>query len=160
MRTLVLVLIVFSLSACGFRLAGKADLAPQFERTHVSFSGNAKYVSRQLEKQLAANEVELADKDEANVIVHLRYDRKKKKILSVTDSGRAREYELVLNVGFDVKDAEGQTLLAPQNIHLTRDFLFDINDVLGKSEEEKEIYREMRRDAARLIVYRLQSIGK
>lgn len=160
MRSLLLIFIVLAMSACGFRMAGKADLAPEFDRTHVFYSGSAKYVSSQLRRQLEANEVSLTDKEDANVIVHLRYDRAEKKILSVTDSGRAREYELILDVGFEVKNAEGQMLLGNQNIRLTRDFLFDINDVLGKSEEEKEIYREMRKDAARLIVYRLQSIGK
>ena len=160
MRTLLLVFVVLTISACGFRMAGKADLAPEFDRTHVYYSGSAKYVSSQLRKQLEANEVDLTDKEDANMIVHLRYDRAEKKILSVTDSGRAREYELILDVGFDARNAEGEMLLSNQNIRLTRDFLFDINDVLGKSEEEKEIYREMRKDAARLIVYRLQSIGK
>ncbi|MBT5098055.1 MAG: hypothetical protein HOM74_02310, partial [Proteobacteria bacterium] len=42
---------------------------------------------------------------------------------------------------------------------LSREFLFDINSVLGKSSEEQEIYTEMRNDAARLIMRRLQALS-
>ena len=62
-------------------------------------------------------------------------------------------------VGVDVRDAEGKKLMKDQNIRLTRDFLFDIDDVLGKGSEENKIYQEMREDVARLILYRLQAVS-
>ena len=39
------------------------------------------------------------------------------------------------------------------------DIVTDINSVLGKSSEEQEIYTEMRTDAARLIMRRLQALS-
>ena len=82
-----------------------------------------------------------------------------KNIQSLDNDGNVREYELILEVSFDVSDEEGKKLLAKQDLRLSRDLLFDVNDVLGNLEEERQLYDEMRKDAARLIVYRLQAIS-
>ena len=59
----------------------------------------------------------------------------------------------------DVSDAEGKKLIKPLDIRLTRDFLFEVDEVLGKASEEHLIYQEMREDIARLVMYRLQAIS-
>ena len=78
-------------------------------------------------------------------------------VLSVDEEGKVREYELILRVGIGVKDAEGQKLIKDQDIRLSRDFLFELDEVLGS--EESVIYEEMREDIARLIIYRLQAVS-
>ncbi len=147
------------LSGCGYKLAGKADLDPIFESSHVSYQGQGAKVAELLEKQLKVNQVALVSKEQASVLVDVLYEKKEREILSVDEDGKVREYELILQVGVDVKNADGVKLMQDQNIRLTRDFLFDINNVLGKGSEEEEIYQEMREDAARLIIYRLQAIS-
>jgi LPS-assembly lipoprotein len=76
----------------------------------------------------------------------------------VDENGKVREYELILQVGIRLEDEKGKVLIKNQNIRLSRDFLFEIDDVLGKTSEREQIYQEMREDIARLIVYRLQAI--
>ncbi len=147
------------LSGCGYKLAGKADLDPIFESSHVSYQGQGEKVAELLEKQFKVNQVALVSKEQASVLVDVLYEKKEREILSVDEEGKVREYELILQVGVDVKNTEGVKLMQDQNIRLTRDFLFDINDVLGKGSEEEQIYQEMREDAARLIIYRLQAIS-
>jgi LPS-assembly lipoprotein len=156
---LLIIIIVFSLlSGCGYRLAGKADLDPVFESTHVSYQGRGQAVAQLLEKQFKANKYELVSAEQASAIVEVLYENADRNILAVDEDGKVREYELILSVGVDVKDSEGKQLVSNQQVRLTRDFLFDINDVLGKGSEERAIYQEMRSDAARLILYRLQAI--
>ena len=87
------------------------------------------------------------------------YEKKSKDILSVDENGKVREYELILQVGIKLSDADGEVIIRNQEIRLSRDFLFEINDVLGKSSEREQIYQEMREDIARLIIYRLQAIS-
>ena len=51
-----------------------------------------------------------------------------------------------------------QDLLIPrQMLELTRDFTFNPEDVLGKSDEEAELLRDMQHDMVRLIMLRLQA---
>ena len=150
---------VLFLSACGFHMAGKADLDPVFENTHVSYKSGGRRMSELVEDQLKANKNNLVNLEEASAVVTILYERRNRDVLSVDDEGKVREYELILQVGVSVKDAEGKKLIKDQNIRLSRDFLFDIDDVLGKGREENVIYEEMREDISRLIIYRLQAIA-
>lgn len=155
----VIAIMLFVLSACGYRLAGKADLDPIFESTHVSYQGRGRIVAELIEKQFEANKYEVVPLDKATAIVDVLYERRDREILSLDEDGKVREYELILRVGVSVKDAEGNILVNNQEIRLTRDFLFEINQLLGKTSEEQNIYQEMRADASRLILYRLQAIS-
>lgn len=147
------------LSGCGYQLAGKADLDPVFESTHISYQAGGHTMALLLEKQFEANKYKLVSAEKATALVDVTYEKRDREILSVDEDGKVREYELILTVGIDVKDAEGKKLIRNQQVRLTRDFLFDINSLLGKSSEENQIYEEMRADAARLIIYRLQAIN-
>ena len=157
---LIIFIIAFSvLSGCGYRLAGKADLDPVFESTYVAFESGGQTMAELLEKQFEVNKIQVVAKEQASALVTVLYERTERQVLSLDDDGKVREYELILRVGVDVRDSEGNKLLESQDIRLTRDFLFDINDVLGKGSEEQKIYDEMRQDVARLIIYRLQAIS-
>ena len=161
MRLVKLLIIVISfalVSGCGYRLAGKADLDPVFESTHVGYKGQGLAMAELLEEQFKANKYELTSAEQATALVEVLYDITDREILSVDEDGKVREYELILRVAVDIRDSEGKKLVDSQVVRLTRDFLFDINDVLGKGNEERAIYQEMRADAARLILYRLQAI--
>jgi len=155
----VIAIMLFVLSACGYRLAGKADLDPIFESTHVSYQGRGRAVAELIEKQFEANKYEIVEQDEATAIVDVLYETTDREILSLDEDGKVREYELILRVGVSVKDTEGNVLVNNQEVRLTRDFLFEINELLGNANEEQSIYQEMRADASRLILYRLQAIS-
>jgi outer membrane lipopolysaccharide assembly protein LptE/RlpB len=51
-------------------------------------------------------------------------------------------------------------LLKNQTISLTRDFAFNENNVLGKAAEAELLREDIEDDLARLILYRLQAIGR
>ena len=151
--------VIILLSGCGYHLAGKAELDPVFESSYISHKNRGHLIAELLRKQFDVNGIKLVAKEEASALVEVLYERREKDILSVDEEGKVREYELILMVGVDVRDAEGKKLMKDQNIRLTRDFLFDIDDVLGKGSEENKIYQEMREDVARLILYRLQAVS-
>jgi LPS-assembly lipoprotein len=147
------------LMACGFQPAGKVKLDARFAKTHIYTLSNAAIMVDLLQRQFQENKFPLVDQTQASIIINVLNEKTSKRILSVDSDGKARMYELELVVGIAVKDAEGKNLLPNQNINLSREFLFDINSVLGKSSEEQEIYTEMRNDAARLIMRRLQALS-
>ena len=158
-KLIIILLCAIVTSACGYKLAGKADLDTVFDKTHVAYQAQGRAMAELVESQLEVNKNELVSAEDASAIVTILYERTEREILSVDEDGKVREYELILQVGFNVVDADGKRMTNNQDIRLSRDFLFDINDVLGGSREERLLYQEMREDAARLIVYRLQAVS-
>lgn len=159
LKILVVAVMLMVVSACGYHLAGKADLDPVFEKTHVSYQGRGRAVAELIEKQFQSNKYQIVPAEQASAVVKVLYETTNKEILSLDDDGKVREYELILRVGFNVQDAEGNVLIKNQEVRLSRDFLFEINELLGNVSEEQKIYQEMRADASRLILYRLQAVS-
>lgn len=157
-KILVVIVTALMLNACGFKLASKADLAPMFDKTSISHQAGADVMANVVVSQFKANEIEIVEPEAATAHLTILYETKNKEILSVDENGKVREYELILQIGIQLEDETGRTVIKNQNIRLSRDFLFEIDDVLGKSSEREQIYQEMREDIARLIVYRLQAI--
>lgn len=153
-----IVIVLLLMTACGYRLAGKAELDPIFENTYIAYQGNARLVAELIEKQFKANGYNIVTAEQATAIVDVLYETREKQILSLDEDGKVREYELLLSVGFQVEDDQGKALVSRQQVRLSRDFLFEINELLGKTSEEQQLYQEMRADASRLILYRLQAI--
>lgn len=158
-RVISVLALISLLMACGFQPAGKVKLDARFAKTHIYTLSNAAIMVDLLQRQFQENKFPLVDQTQASIIINVLNEKISKRILSVDSDGKARMYEFELVVGIAVKDAEGKNLLPNQNINLSREFLFDINSVLGKSSEEQEIYTEMRNDAARLIMRRLQALS-
>ena len=90
----------------------------------------------------------------------IRKNSGSRRVLSVSSEGKVSEYELYQTLEFKVRDAAGRELLAPQYLELTRDYLFEKEDVLGKSNEEEILRRDMHRDLVRLIMLRLEALGR
>ena len=157
-KIITLLIIVSVLVGCGYKIAGEADLDSVFDKTHVTYQARGKAMAELVEQQLRVNQNELVSAEDASAIVTILYERTEREILALDEEGKVREYELILRVGFSVKDAEGKAMIKNQNIRLSRAYLFDLDNVLGGRLEEKLLYQEMREDASRLIVYRLQAV--
>lgn len=147
------------LAACGFQPAGKVNLDSKFASTHIYTLSNATVMVDLIERQFQENDFLLVDQAEAMIVINVLNEKTRKRILSVDSDGKARMYELELTVSIAIKDAAGESLLPNQEIQVSREFLFDVNSVLGKSNEEQAIYTEMQNDAARLIMNRLQAFS-
>lgn len=155
----IILLLSAVLSACGFRLSGGADLPEILSKTYVTgLSENDEFLIN-LRRQLEANDVELVEQEQATAVLQIFRRRQGNRVLSVTSEGKVREYEIYFNVSFDVKDTNKQPLLETQSVELTRDFVFDENDVLGKASEQALLFEDMQKDAIRQIIYRLQTIS-
>ncbi len=103
---------------------------------------------------LEANDVALAASP-ALAAGHLKIGKqvKNRRVISVDSRGRAREYELNYSVYYTIKSAH---IDAENVVKLQRELLFDPDNVLGADYEEQTLYRDMKRDAARLILQQLE----
>ena len=78
----------------------------------------------------------------------------RRRVISLSNTGRANEYELYYELDFILLDVEGNKLSEIQPVEITRDYFNDQEDILGKNNEEQIIRDEMYRQAVQTIIDR------
>jgi len=157
-RILCVLIFLSVLPGCGFRLAGTVKLPDGLDAVSVQNVSTSPELSRFITQSLASHRVNVVDKDQAKILINVLREQTAKTVLKLDSAGKARTYELTLSVTFDVRKPDNGHLLDEQSISVSRDFIFDRDNVLGSKEEEQQLLDEMRRDAAKRILYRLQKI--
>ena len=87
-------------------------------------------------------------------------EEKNRRVLTVDGDGRAREYLLTYTINFTVNTSsltKKKSKVIKQSISLTRSLLFDTEAVLAVTNESEILYKDMQRNAARLILLKLQA---
>ena len=160
-----LLLLVFILHACGFQLRGSLDLSEELSPIYLQ-QNSAFELAREIKTMLAANNIlleENTNKAHVNKIktqLTILNEVKSRRVLSVDASGRAREYLLKYTVNFAIKIKQPEAMQAKDiedSVSLTRSLLFDPDAVLAVDHESEILYKDMQRDAARLILLKLQA---
>lgn len=160
LRGSTLLLIMLIAVGCGFHLRGQGQalLPPSLTQLRLATPGadpNGVLVAAVRQNLGAQPHLKLVD-DTAAPVLSLVREHVESQVLSVrTTTAKAAEYQLRYTVEFDVRDGAGQPLLALQRLRLTRDYTFDPAQVLAKEHEERELLRDMARDAANQIVRRM-----
>ena len=151
----VIMLLTLALAACGFQLRGTADLA--FKNVYIQ--GGKLSVTRDLERTLKTNGVQIAAKSEdAELLLEMVSESNQKRIMSLSGGGLVREFELIYLLNFRIREASNPIWGPVQTIRNRRDFSYNDNALLGKVEEEERLNADMRQDAIREILRRLTAI--
>lgn len=153
-----MIIISLILTSCGFHLRGAYELPADMSRTYISAGNENSELVRSLKRVLRSNQLTLVDNPvDAGAVLRIISEANNRRVLSVDSQGRAREYELQYSVKFEVTGKDNGFSLAPQELQLQREFLFDPEDVLGKGSEEADLIKDMQQDMVRLIMLRLQA---
>ena len=144
------------LGACGFQLRGSANLP--YETLFVDMP-ESNLMGAELKRTLRAgtNSRIVATRAEAEAILTPLRQAAGKTILSLSSSGRVREFRLRYNFDFRLTNRQGQDLVAPMLLVIERDFPFNDNQVLAKETEEALIYRDMQSDMVQQVLRRLEA---
>jgi len=161
-----LCLLLINLTACGFHLRGAVELSADLSPLYLQ-SNNAYELARDLKGLLRSNNIELAQTPgTANVTLSLIKEQKNRRIITVNSDGRASEYLLTYTVDVVFSGAaiandqkqQGAKQIS-DTIILHRTLIFDPDVVLAATNESETLYRDMKRDAARQILFKLQSLS-
>lgn len=157
-RAATLLVLLSTLNACGFHLRGEVALPAVLQDVYIEsrdpYSGMARALRTQL-KRAGANVLE--SPEQASAILKVVRERSENRVLSVGSTGKATEYELFDEVVFSLSDAAGKELMRSETLRLTRDLVFDQNELLGKLSEAESIHRQMRETLARQTLMRIQA---
>jgi LPS-assembly lipoprotein len=146
------------LAGCGFQLRGTADLP--FETVYVpnATAGIALDLKRNIQAGTRAKVLD-SPKD-AQAVMQFTEETRAKEILSLTGTGRVREFQLRYRVGFRVHDGKGGDFVPLNTIQLTRDVSFNDSEILAKEAEEQLLFRDMQTDMVSQIMRRLAAAQK
>ena len=152
---LVLILVPLLIHGCGFQLRGSLGLSEDISPLYLQ-QNSARELARELQRLLAQNKVVVADKETgSNSRLTLLSENKNRRILSVDGDGRAREYLLIYRVDVLIKIRQAKEV--KDTVSLSRSLLFDPEAVLAFNNQADLLYKEMQKNAAHLILLKLQS---
>jgi len=144
------------LSACGFQLRGAAQLP--FNTIFVQAPPTSQFATQVRRAVQAGSSTRLTNAPEqAEVLLQILNEAQEKQILSLSGGGRVSEYLLRYRVSFRLTDGKNREHIPATEIVLQRDLSYSDDQALAKESEEAQLYRDMRSDAVRQLVRRLQS---
>ncbi|WP_028535800.1 LPS assembly lipoprotein LptE [Paludibacterium yongneupense] len=155
---LVSLLLVLTLSACGFHLRGiGGELKPLSFKT-LYIGGRTTGSSDALRKMLMVDpRVTLVDSpSKADAVLTFTDEQQSRQLSTIDKSGKANEYMLSYRIVFNVTLFGQEQMPITLNSH--RSMTYSDSDVLGKAQEEAMLWNDMHVDTARLVVYRMQAL--
>lgn len=153
---LILLAATLLVAACDFQLRGYAELP--FNTIYVQAAATSQFATQVRRAVQAGGSTRLTDAPEqAEVLLQILNEAQEKQILSLTGGGRVSEYQLRYRVLFRLTDGKNREHIPASEIVLRRDYSFSDDQALAKESEEAQLYRDMRSDAVRQLVRRLQS---
>ena len=152
----ILVATALLVAACGFQLRGTATLP--FSTLYVQAAPTSQFATELRRAVTSGSTTRIAERPEqAEVILQVMSEAQEKQILSLTGGGRVSEFQLRYIVSFRLTDSKNREHIPASEIVLRRAYAFNDSQVLSKESEEALLYRDMRGDAVRQLVRRLQA---
>lgn len=152
-RSVLIVMFFVFISACGYHLRESIDLPEELRNIYVD--GGSGRLQRIVKRTLRSSNINLVkDIKEAGLIIKVGKEKFDRRVLSLSSTGRANEYELEYILDFILLDAQGKPISKNQRIEVNKDYFNDQEDVLGKKQEEQVIRSEMYKQAVQSILNR------
>ena len=158
MKAFLPLVLAATLAGCGFHLRGSAPVP--FNTLYIpdAKTGIALDLKRNIEAGTNAKVID--DPKKADAILELSGESREKIILSLTGTGRVREYRLRYRMGYRVHDGKGGEFVPPSVVLLQRDVTYDDSAILAKEAEEQLLFRDMQSDMVQQVLRRLASAEK
>jgi hypothetical protein len=93
------------------------------------------------------------------VVVELLGDRRERRSATVSGQARAAEYELIMGVRYRVRSGAGEELVADQWLERERVFRVDRDNLVGSSEEQALLEREMQAELVQQIIRSINAVA-
>ncbi|RZU37053.1 LPS-assembly lipoprotein [Fluviicoccus keumensis] len=150
-RFLGTILLALSLGACGFHLRGSYAIPPELQRLNVSAPGNSA-LSQPLRDALKTAGISL---DSGSYTLTLTTEKLTKQTSNTDGRAKVAEYTLLYDVRYRISRPDDAEPAPEQKLSLRRSYQYDTTAIVGKSEEEETLIRELYADAAQQILRRL-----
>jgi LPS-assembly lipoprotein len=152
MRKLLILVFALLLTACGFQLRGAQPLP--FSSLYIAENWELGAALKRNIRALGSTQLAQTPQ-EAQAVLTAIGEAREKIILSLSATGRVREFQLRYRFAYRVHDLKGREFIPPTEIVLVRDISFADAQVLAKEQEEALLYRDMQNDMVQQVLRRL-----
>lgn len=138
----MIVLVLASLTAsCGYHLRGNVKLPKELNSVFVEGASQPLYSQFKSSLEASSGKI-LSSPEKAGVVVKVRDEEFRRRILSLSSRGRSNEVELDYRIEYELYKS-GKVLLPLQTVQLRREYFNDQDDIIARENEEKVIRDEM-----------------
>lgn len=145
------------LSGCGFHLRGTGVDSVKLQQLNVSARNSYGPTYQGVLEALQVNGVDV--RSTAPYHLQLLDEKTTQRAVTYTYRSTPAEYELTSQLTFQISDQQGRPLVGPETLEVQRVFVNDKDNLIGTSEEQQLLRREMRDDLTRQLMFRLSSIS-
>ncbi|MGI3131339.1 LPS assembly lipoprotein LptE [Halopseudomonas pachastrellae] len=143
-------------SGCGFHLRGTG--VDNVELNQLDVTAHNRY-GPTYQQVLQALEIDGVDvTPSAPYTLQLLEENQSSRAVSYTSSSTPAEYQLSSSLTYQIADRQGRALIGPETIDTQRTYVNDKDNIIGTTEEEELLRREMRQDLTRQLLFRLSSL--
>lgn len=158
MNRVLLVVILLALTSCGFALrsydfSSAVDSYALVGRTQLG-------IAQPLRTALRQAGLEEAPTAEAAIVVELLDQRRDRRSISTSGRAQAAEYETSYGVQYRLLDAAGLELAPVTWIERERVFRIDQGNIVGSSEEQALLERELMNDVVGQIIRAMNAVSR
>jgi LPS-assembly lipoprotein len=158
LNKLLLGLCILLLTACGFHLREPVHLAPSLQHLYLETNDPYGELERNIRQYLRASGVIVtATPQESTAVLEILSESTSEQLLSVGSTQQTRQYNLILTVTFIVTTPAGKPLMQPQTVSETQALTVQADQILGGSNEENNLYHQMRSAIVYTMMNRLTS---
>ncbi|KAB7628263.1 LPS assembly lipoprotein LptE [Alkalilimnicola sp. S0819] len=156
---LISLLLVSLLVGCGWHLRGQGTGASMGgAQVYLSVQGGPELENR-VRSELLASQANLVERQEnADIALFVLGERQVREIVGVDRNIDANEYELRYRLSYRVENGEGVELLPASQSSSVRSYEYDADNVQASRAREERLSQELRYDAVRLMLLRVQSL--
>lgn len=146
---------------CGFHWAGSRVLPAQLSWVYIDVVTPYKVEKPPLEAALRTRilrrgGVVSGSVGEARTVLRITELSESREVLSVDPFGKAVEYKLTTRLRYELFE-DGQPLVPPDVLRVSRDYSFNAQQVLAKEAEEARLQAFMQDELAELLLLRLEA---
>lgn len=148
-QTVLLMTFMVLLTSCGYHLKSSNNLAEYYPQMKVHISGQS-LLKRHLVNALLASDVQLVNTNSEQQAAELiiSKDLLRKVVQSIGANNQVQEYRLEYDVEYSINGEKKQ-------LHLERDYSFDVQQIAGGQQEEVTLRKQLSNDMAWAIVRQL-----
>lgn len=162
MRTASIVLVFLLcgiLTGCGWHLRGQSSEGGLNRALYVEEAGTPT-LGPVLREEITNRGGTFATRTTADIIIEVSSEKFSRRPLSLDpNTGKVREIELVLKATVALRDGQGRLLMPRDELAFENDYIFDETSVLGTSEQDAAVKRDLAQLAARSILFRVQAVN-
>lgn len=158
-RSLLMIVALLALAACGFHLQGRQGLPASLMRVNLEAEERQSEFVASLRGSLRGAGATFEERQGEGIArIRVLRDRVTERVLTVSARNIPTDYELTYEVRIVVDGPDGRELMPQEDFQLTRVYSFDERKVLAKEREKDLLLASIARDMSSIVMRRLGAL--